>query len=90
MKFYLVQDGKETNLPVYKCKRPLFKKVNGRVWETSDVLVNNEKASFCLDTAYGINVFFELGGQWYKLKFDTTDYYIRLFEPTLANIVTKD
>jgi len=90
MKFYLVQDGKETKLPVYRCKKPLFKAANGRTWSCSDVLINGSKVFFHLDTSYGVNTFFEFENQWYKLKFDAPDYYIRFFEPTLTSICTHE
>jgi len=94
MKFYLVKDGKETKLPVYKCKKPLFKDVHGRTWDSSKALLNNQEVEFFLDTSWGHYVYFALkdgfGYQWYKVKFSTLEHDIPLFEPTLANIITKD
>ena len=94
MKFYLVHDGKETKLPVYRCKKPLFKDVHGRTWDSSNVLLNGETIQFYLDTSWGHYVYFALKDgliyQWYKVKFSTLEYDIPLFEPTLANIITKD
>jgi len=90
MKFYLVKDDKETRLYVHKCKKPLFKDIHGRTWDSSDALINNDKVQFYLDTSWGHYVYFVLNSQWYKVKFSTLEYDIPLFEPTLANIIIKD
>jgi len=90
MKFYLIKDGKETKLPVNKCKKPLFKDIHGRTWDSSKALINGIEVQFYLDTSWGHYVYFVLMNQWYKVKFSTLEYDIPLFEPTLATVITKD
>lgn len=66
MKLYL--NG--TKIPVVKTKRPSFKPVFGRSWDSTNVKVDGKDTTMYLDTTWGFYLYFQYGpeNQWYKFK----------------------
>lgn len=59
-------------VPVSKCKRPSFKDVRGRTWDSTTLLFNGEKVDVWLDTTWGEYIYFQYDNSWRKVRMVST------------------